>query len=132
MDPALTGLKAMYLAAIFGAGVAGAVSLFAPGLAGKYVFGGDAQVEVYLRIVGAIWLAIGLIAIAGLLDPMRYLPILLLQLVYKSTWLICAAYPALLHGRMTTGLTGLTVLFTVWVIALLAFVPFRALLSSLS
>lgn len=132
MEPALTGLTAMYVAAILGAGVAGAVTLFVPGLAGQYVFGADTQVEVYLKIVGAIWLAIGLIAIAGLLDPMRYLPILLLQLVYKSTWLICAAYPAVLRGRMTAGRTGLTVLFTVWVIALLVFVPFQALLSSLS
>lgn len=132
MEPSLTGLEAMYLAALIGAGVTGAITLFAPGLAARYVFAGDTQVGVYLKIVGAIWLAIGLIAIAGLLDPMRYLAILLLQLVYKSTWLICAAYPALLNGRTTTGLTGLTVLFTVWVIALLAFVPFQALFSSLS
>ncbi|MEM9623600.1 MAG: hypothetical protein AAF993_18285 [Pseudomonadota bacterium] len=125
MEPT-TGLKIMYLSAFVGAGIVGAITLLMPGLAAKYVFAGAVEVNVYMRILGSVWLALGALAMLGLQSPMAYIPILLIQLAYKSAWLVFAAYPALLAGNRETGLIFLTVLFTVWVYALLMLVPIRA------
>ena len=126
----LIALKIMYAVAVVGAGVAGAITLLAPAVAGRYVFNGAAEVDVFLRILGALWLAIGVVALAGMVDPLRYLPLLVVQLIYKSVWLAVAAYPALATGRTSGGLVLLTALFTAWVLALLAVIPFRALVPS--
>ncbi len=123
----LVGLRIMYGAAVVGAGIVGAMTLIAPATAGRYIFANATEVDVFLRILGALWLAIGLVAVAGFADPVRYLPVLLIQLLYKSAWLAFAAYPALASGRSSGGLIVLTVLFTMWVLALMVLIPFPAL-----
>ena len=121
------GLIVMYVAAIIGAGVVGILTLLSPRIASKYVFSGDVQVDVYLRILGAIWLALGFVACLGAMAPERYLAVLLIQLIYKTSWLLAAAYPAIAKGNRAPGLVFLTCLFTVWVIALLGTIPFDQL-----
>lgn len=124
MDPNTT-LRIMYGAAILGAGVVGALTLIAPSFAARYVFLGATNIDVYMRILGAIWLALGGVAILGMIAPTAFIPLLLIQLVYKSVWLLVSAYPALFAGSREAGLVLLTTLFTVWVAALLLLVPFK-------
>ncbi len=119
--PAFTGLIGLY--------VAGAIALLAPAMAGRHIFGGETDVDAFLRILGSVWLAIGVVAIAGLFDPIRYAPVLLLQLIYKSAWLGFVAFPALVSGTSSRALKLLTALFTVWVLALIVLLPVRSLLS---
>lgn len=118
------GLRVMYGAAIFGAGTVGVMTLTSEALARQYVFGESAQIDAYLKVLGAIWAALGALAVAGLLYPSAFVPILLLQLVYKSIWLICVAIPAFLNGNREPAFLFLTILFLIWVVALLAVVPF--------
>ncbi|MEO1101144.1 MAG: hypothetical protein AAFW65_04795 [Pseudomonadota bacterium] len=125
-----TSLRTMYAAAILGAGAVGVVTLFTPQLATRYIFADAISVDVYVRILGALWLALGAIAAFGLLAPTAFVPVLLIQLVYKSAWLGFAAYPAVISGNRETGLLFLTALFTVWVVALLLLVPFRLIMPS--
>ncbi|WP_373489044.1 hypothetical protein [Blastomonas sp.] len=125
---ALVNLRMMYGAAVVGAGLVGAITLIAPSTAGRYIFAEATEIDVFMRILGALWLAIGLVAVAGFSDPVRYLPVLLIQLVYKSAWLAFAAYPALASGKSSAGLIALTLLFTMWVLALAILIPFRALM----
>ena len=122
-----SGLVVMYFAAIFGAGAVGVVTLFLPGIASKYIFSNDVEVDVYLRILGALWLALGAAAILGVMSPERYVAVLLVQLMYKSFWLAVAAYPAIAKGNRSPGLVFLTILFSIWVVALLATIPFDRL-----
>lgn len=122
-------LKIMFGAAVLGAGVVGVLTLFAPAIAGQYVFAGATEVDLYLRILGALWLALGAVAILGFSNPMRFAPILLVQLVYKTAWLAIAAYPALIAGERSPGLLFLAVMFSVWVLALTVTIPFRALIA---
>lgn len=124
MDPN-TALRVMYSAAILGAGVVGVVTLLAPSLASRYVFAGATTVDLYLRILGALWLSLGAVSILGLISPARFIPVLLIQLIYKSLWLAFAAYPALLAGNREYGLIFLSGLFSVWVLALLLMIPFN-------
>lgn len=131
MEPApLIGLRIMYGAAVIGAGAVGAMTLFAPVAAERYIFADATEVDIFLRVLGAVWLATGVVAIGGLADPLRYLPVLLIQLLYKTAWLVLAAFPALASGSSSRGLVFLTVLFIVWVLALILVIPFRVLLPS--
>ncbi len=124
MDPNIA-LRVMYSAAILGAGVVGAVTLLAPNLASRHVFAGATTIDVYVRILGALWLSLGAVSILGLVSPASFIPVLVIQLTYKSLWLICAAYPALLAGNREHGLIFLSGLFSVWVLALLFMIPFN-------
>ncbi len=124
------GLRIMFTAAVLGAGVVGALTLFAPQSAGRYVFFGATDIDPYLRILGALWLSLGLVAGLGLLRPLDFLPVLLIQLIYKSAWLATVAYPAIFNGNRDTGLLFLSALFTVWVAALCIVMPFSRIFAA--
>ncbi len=124
--PAL-GLRMLYAAAVLGAGSAGVLTLFVPQIASRYLFLGETVMDPYLRILGALWLALALVASLGFVHPERLVPILLVQLVYKSAWLAVVAFPALIAGTRTPGLMLFAALFTVWVGALVLVAPWRSL-----
>lgn len=44
-------------------------------------------------LVGSLWTAIMVLSALGLREPLRYSPVLLLQLIYKSLWLVVFALP---------------------------------------
>ncbi len=46
-------------------------------------------------ITGSLWTAILICSIAGLFHPIVFAPILLLQVIYKSVWLVCYVAPRL-------------------------------------
>ncbi len=49
-------------------------------------------------LVGALWTAIMILSVFGLREPLRYSPILVLQLIYKSLWLLVYALPLVCRG----------------------------------
>ena len=53
-------------------------------------------------LVGALWAGILVLSILGLFHPLRYSPVLLLQLVYKSVWLAVYVAPRLIRGDLKT------------------------------
>lgn len=50
-------------------------------------------------LVGSLWTAILVLSFLGLLAPERYVPVLLLQLIYKTLWLLVYALPRALRGQ---------------------------------
>ena len=120
-------MRVMYLIAIVGAGAVGLTMLLAPRLASQYVFVGATQVDNYLRILAALWLALGVASVLGLFQPIKFSVIFLIQLIYKSTWLIGVAIPSIVSGNREPGLLFLTILFALWVVGLLFAVPFQYL-----
>lgn len=56
--------------------------------------GAGADVPVLGRMVLAMWLAILLASLAGLVWPRPLWPVLAIQIVYKSLWLLMFAWPA--------------------------------------
>lgn len=120
-------MRAMYLIAIVGAGAVGLTMLSAPRLASQYVFLGSTQVDDYLRILAALWLALGVASVLGLLQPMKFSIVFLIQLTYKSTWLAGVAIPSIVSGNREPGLILLTILFALWVVGLLFAAPFQYL-----
>ena len=51
----------------------------------QYIFG----------IVGSVWLAFGISSILGFRNPMKFIAILLLQLIYKVVWIFMIFIPQL-------------------------------------
>ena len=85
-------LRAMYLYTLVGAGGFGFAMLFMPG-ALQSLLRFPPQDPVVLKLFGSFLFASGLIAIPALVFPLKFVPLLLVQLVYKPVWLIVAALP---------------------------------------
>jgi hypothetical protein len=90
-------LKALYLYTIVGAGMMGLGILLAPvRLAGA--LGLPESDPFLLGIVGATFAAFAICAALGLRAPVRFAPIVLLQLLYKILWLGLVFAPYAAHG----------------------------------
>lgn len=123
-----TVLRAMYAANIVGAGLPGALMTFAPSWAMESMFGG-AQDRIVFGVTGAVWLAIGLLSVAGLFRPLAFATVFVLQIVYKGIWVGAVALPMLAAGERTADVTPYAIFFGLVVGLWLLGVPFAALLS---
>jgi hypothetical protein len=84
------------------------------GVAG--VFEGKVAESAGLRLmVGSLWLAILLASLAGLRWPAFFAPVVLIQIVYKATWLAAFVLPLWQAGQPIPG--GITAVFVGIVIA---------------
>lgn len=80
-----------------------------------------------IRLVGALWGAIFLLSILGLFFPERMSVVLLFQLIYKGSWLLAVALPAILNDQpYPRGMAGF---FVVWVVVLPFVIPWSVLFS---
>jgi hypothetical protein len=121
-------LRVLFALDIVGAGVPGSLLLVSPHVIGEWLFGGDLSPDAATSVLGSIWIALGLLSIAGLAWPVAFSPILLVQLTYKLTWLLAVALPTVATGRPVPLLAA--VVSAIWVIAVAAAVPWRLLLHS--
>lgn len=87
------------------------------------------QDRVIFGLVGSIWLSIGIMAVLGLRAPLRFLPIFLIQLVYKSFWFLCVFAPLVISGQFPIHGWAIAVLNAVWMAMDLKAIPFAYLLS---
>lgn len=117
----IVALKGMYLANILVAGWISITSLFFPQTAQLSVFSGAFAYSEAIRLVGALWGAIFILSILGLFFPVKMSLVLLFQLIYKSSWLLFAALPAMLHNQAYP--KGMASFFLVWVIILPFVIP---------
>ena len=85
-------LKIMYILTIVIAGGFGLLMLIVPSFV-ITLLSQPAQ-DLYLYgVAAAIWTAFGLLAILGLRDPIKYIPILLFQFIYKLIWIFGVFLP---------------------------------------
>ena len=82
-------------------------------------------------LVGSLWTAILVLSVLGLFAPERYAPVLLLQLVYKSIWLLVYAAPRILRREYASIPWGITVSFAAIVVVWPFIIPWSALLAEL-
>ncbi len=124
----MIALKVVYIANIIVAGWISITSLFFPKAAGNSVFSGVYPNSELIRLVGALWFSIFLISILGLWKPITFSPILMVQLIYKSLWLLVVALPAIMHKNEYP--IGMASFFLVWVIVLPFVIPWKELFGS--
>ncbi|TAE50056.1 MAG: hypothetical protein EAZ89_12905 [Bacteroidetes bacterium] len=118
-------MKLMYAANVLVAGWISISSLFFPKVAQQSVFSNDFVYSEAIRLVGALWGAIFILSLLGLFYPENMSLVLLFQLIYKSSWLLFAALPALIQQQPFPRYMAL--FFLVWVILLPFAIPWSTI-----
>lgn len=118
-------LRVVYLANIIVAGWISISSLFFPRTAIATVFSNDFAYSEAIRLVGSLWGAIFLLSILGLFFPQKMSLVLLFQLIYKSSWLLFAALPAMFKNEPFP--RGMAIFFVIWVLVLPFVIPWTQL-----
>ncbi|WP_310474374.1 hypothetical protein [Sandarakinorhabdus sp.] len=73
----------------------------------RAIFGSASDVPAVRLMVLSMWLAILLASLAGLVWPRPLWPVLAIQIIYKSLWLVLFAWPAWRAGEaLPWGVTG--------------------------
>ena len=121
-------LKLVYIANIIVAGWISITSLFYPKIALHSVFTNAYEYSEVIRLVGALWGAIFILSIFGLFYPKQMSLVLLFQLIYKSSWLIVVALPAILNNQSYP--KGMATFFALWVAVLPFVIPWKNLFSN--
>ena len=121
-------LKAMYIYTLFGAGGFGLGMLFFPGTI-QSVLRFPPQDPVVLGLYGSVLLASGLMAIPALRSPLKFAPLLLIQLVYKPIWLAAMVIPLFLRGQFPFYVVFISAVFLTYIIGDLIAIPFGYLFS---
>ena len=120
----MIALKIIYIANIIVAGWISITSIFSPNKSALTVFQNAYQPTEVTRLVGCLWLAIAVLSVLGLWRPISFSPILLVQLIYKGTWLVIVALPAIKNDQPYP--SGLATFFLVWVLVLPFIIPWTA------
>ncbi len=116
-------LKLLYLYTILGAGGFGLGIIFMPDLV-RSLLSMPVQDPVTFGITGGVYLAFGILSIFGLKSPLKFVPVLFLQFLYKTIWLIGVILPLLLKGQLQLYGILITVIFLTYIIADLFSIPF--------
>lgn len=98
-------LKFVYGCTIFLGLTTGPLMLFVPKLARKVIGVPNILAEqepLIFTMLGSFWIAGGIIGIMGLRWPLKFLPLLMAQVIYKSIWLLCVFLPMLVAGTFPT------------------------------
>lgn len=117
----MIGLKLIYIANIIVAGWISISSMFFTSYAAKTIFSGVYPLNDSLKLISCLWFAIAILSVLGLFYPLKLTPVLILQLIYKGTWLMIVALPAIIHKHSYP--SGMAMFFLIWVIVLPLLIP---------
>jgi hypothetical protein len=120
----MIAIKLLYAANILVAGWIGISSAFFPRTASVTIFQNSYPSSDLVRLVGCLWLGIAMLSVLGLWRPMTFSPVLLLQLIYKGTWLVMVALPAIKNKDPYP--QGMAVFFLVWCMILPFVIPWSS------
>lgn len=120
-------LKIIYIANIIVAGWISISSLFFPKLTQQTVFSNAFEYSEAIRLVGALWFAIFLLSFLGLFFPKKMVLVLVFQVIYKGSWLLVVALPALIAQKPYP--KGMAIFFIIWVIILPFAIPWKEVFS---
>jgi hypothetical protein len=116
-------LTFMYWYTIVGAGGFGLGIITIPDTM-RSVFGWPSQDPIVYGITGSVYVAFGILSVFGLRSPLKFVPILLLQLCYKSIWFIGVILPMLVSGKFPSHGLLSVIVFATYIIGDLIAIPF--------
>lgn len=123
----MIGLRIIYFLNVILAGQIAISALSNPKNSALTTFGNAYQPTEVIRLVGCLWLSIAVLSILGLWKPITFSPVLLLQLIYKGTWLLVVALPASRNDIPFPKTMAL--FFVAWVLILPFLIPWKEWLS---
>jgi hypothetical protein len=121
-------LKFMYFYTALGAGLTGLGMLIIPGTINS-IFNLPVQEPINYGIVGSAFLAFGLVSLLGLRSPLKFAPILLLQMSYKIIWFIGTILPLIIKCRLPFYSISYILIFATYILGDIIAIPFKILLS---
>ena len=121
-------LRFMYAYTIVGAGSFGLGIVVAPKVV-ESMFGFPRQDQITFGINGSVYIAFAILSIFGLRSPLKFAPVLCLQLLYKVVWLVGVILPIVVAGRLPVYGMMLTAIFATYIIGDLIAIPFRYVFS---
>ncbi len=116
-------LKGMYIYTIVGAGGFGLGVIFIPDIM-RSIFGWPNQDSIVYGVTGSVYLSFALLSILGLRSPLKFAPVLLLQLSYKVVWFIGVVLPLLVVGKFPIYGIVHVVIFATFIIGDIIAIPF--------
>ncbi len=81
--------------------------------------------EVTDAVAWCVWLAYGAISWIGIIRPLKMLPIVLLEIVYKTAWLLVVSYPLWKKNELAGSPADYTTSVFIFVILPILFMPWR-------
>lgn len=121
-------LKLMYWYTIVGAGGFGLGIILIPNVM-RSIFGWPSQDPIVFGVSGSVYLSFAILSILGLRTPLKFAPVLLLQLSYKVIWFIGVIIPMLAAGKFPTYTILHFVIFASYIIGDLIAIPFSYVFS---
>jgi hypothetical protein len=116
-------LKFMYWYTIIGAGGFGLGMIIMPKIMCS-IFAWPTGDPIVFGITGSVYLSFGLLSILGLKSPIKFVPILMLQLSYKVVWFVGVILPLLISGKFPMFAILHVVIFASYIIGDLIAIPF--------
>lgn len=81
--------------------------------------------EVTDAVAWCVWLAYGAVSWIGIIRPLKMLPVVLLEIVYKTAWLFVVAYPMWKKNELAGSDAEYTATVFIFVILPAIFMPWR-------
>ena len=119
-------LKLMYILTIILAGGIGLMMLISPSFA-MALFSHPTQDLYTYGIAAAVWTTFGLLAILGLRDPIKYMPILLFQFIYKLIWIFAVFIPNVVVDGVRFDTITVLLVFLLFIVGDFLTLPFKEL-----
>jgi hypothetical protein len=118
-----TWLKIMYYYTIFGAGSVGLGMIIIPERIISWL-NFPVQDPIAFGIIASVYSAFAALSILGLRSPLKFAPVLLLQVSYKTIWFVAIIIPHLLGGTLPAHAWLTVVIFASYIIGDLIAIPF--------
>lgn len=84
-----------------------------------------AESEGWRKLIGSVWLGILILSTLGLVYPLLFCPILMLQIIYKSTWLLSFVLPKVIKSQYSDIPAGITISFVFIVLTYPFIIPWQ-------
>jgi hypothetical protein len=117
-------LKGMYIYTIVGAGGFGLGIIIMPKVMESIFRWPNQDHLISFGVAGSVYLSFALLSILGLRSPLKYAPVLLLQLCYKVVWFIGVVLPLLVAGEFPVYGLLYIVIYATYIIGDLIAIPF--------
>jgi hypothetical protein len=117
-------LKVMYIYTALGAGLFGLSILIIPETF-RSICNLPKQEPISFGITGSVFLAFGIVSILGIKSPLKFAPILLLQMVYKTIWFLGVILPMVFKGQLPKHVIIYTAIFASYIIGDIIAIPFK-------